>query len=202
MLHNRNRVIGSFEDVVERGQTTVKNSSKNTVKDFANSTKNQVTGGGRNQNQQSPADQGTSEAGGGQNQNQQQMTDKEREEFLSKLYGSSDNQKNNSGSSKDPKKGSGPAAQALGVSLDDPNKDKSPEDIAKLESLRKQLHSGYYQNLVNRPKPKEEPVAEKLEREEKEEKMAELQDENKKPKKVLPPGTKQGTGEMQPGAMG
>lgn len=199
MNHNRNRVIGGFEDAIESGQSTIKKSTKNTAKDFANSTKNQVSG---SQSQQTQSDQGTNEAGGSQNQNQSQMTDKDREEFLSNLYGKSDNKKNNSGSTNDPKKGSGPASQALGVPQKDPHKGKTPEEIAELEVVRKQLHSDYYQNLVNRPKPKDEPVAEKLEREKQEEKMAELQDEKKKPKSILPPGTKQGTGEMQPGAVG
>ena len=46
-----------------------------------------------------------------------------------------------------------------------------PEEIIKeqqsLQKVRQELHQNYYQGLVNRPKPKEEPVAEKLQREEK-----------------------------------
>ncbi len=48
--------------------------------------------------------------------------------------------------------------QVLGVT-------QSPEVQAQLEVVRKELHSAYYQNLVNPPKQEEESVVEKIERE-------------------------------------
>lgn len=50
-----------------------------------------------------------------------------------------------------------------------PDPQKTAEEQAKITKVRQELHSSYYQNLINRPKPKEERTAEKVEREEKEE---------------------------------
>lgn len=52
--------------------------------------------------------------------------------------------------------------------------DKTPQEQAELEVVRKRLHDEYYQSLINPPKQEEERTAEKLEREEKEE-MIDLQ---------------------------
>ncbi len=216
MSTNRNRVIGGFEYAVERGQTATKSAAKQTVNDFAGSVKGQVTGSqnqvptgagsGTNENanagaaqQQPPSDQGTGESNALPNQQNQQMTDAQRVEFLRNLYGKSDNNaKANDG--KAPQKGSGPVAQALGVPQKDPNEGKSPEEIAKIEVLRRQLHSDYYQNLVNRPKPKEEPVAEKMEKEKQMEALVEQKKEQEKPGPLQ--NVKQGTGEAVVGVSG
>lgn len=202
MSTNRNRMIGGFEDAFEHGKATVQNSVKTTTHDFAKTAKNQVVG---DSSQQSSQNQGTNEAGSAkQNSQQSQMTDEERVEFLSNLYGKNDANKNVNSSGNDQKKpqnGAGDVKQALGIPQKDPNEGKTPEEIAKIEALRKQLHSDYYQNLVNRPKPKEEPVAQKLEREEQEERMAEIEEEKKKPKE-LPRTVRKGTGESVVGVAG
>jgi hypothetical protein len=196
MSNNRNRMIGSFEDAIERGQTSIKKSAVNTASDFGKSTKQQITG---SSSQQPAGDQGTNEAGTSpQASDQPQMTDEERVEFLSDLYGKNNsNNKANSSGATDPgksQKGAGDVSQALGVPQKDQYEGKTPEEIAQIKALENRLHSEYYQNLVNRPK--EEPVAEKLEREEEEQKMADLNEENKKPKgSINPQMVKQGTGE-------
>ena len=51
---------------------------------------------------------------------------------------------------------------------------KTPQEAAEIEVVRKRLHDEYYQRDFNRPKQEEERVAEKVEREEKEE-MVDLQ---------------------------
>jgi len=51
----------------------------------------------------------------------------------------------------------------------------------KIEKLRRELHSNYYQKLVNPPKAPEEKPAEKVEREKKEERWELEQKEKKKP---------------------
>lgn len=51
----------------------------------------------------------------------------------------------------------------------------------KLAKLRQELHSNYYQRLVNPPKAPEEKPAEKVEREKKEERWELEQKEKKKP---------------------
>lgn len=65
-------------------------------------------------------------------------------------------------------------------------KAKELEDKQKEEALRQSLHSDYYQNLTNRPKPQEERLGEKVEREEEEKKKMILQEEDKKEKEELP----------------
>lgn len=205
---SRNRVIGGFEDVIEQGQQAVKSGVKQGVTDFAGTVKGQVTGSqsspsqGSHQAQPVPSDQGANEHANSNPsaQQQSQKTDEERVEFLRDLYGKSDHGNSKSGGD-DSKKGSGSVAQAIGVPQKDPNAGKTPEEVAKLQALRNQLHSDYYQNLVNRPKAKDEPVTEKLEREEQEAKMAEIQTQKEKPPPINPT-VKQGTGENVVGASG
>jgi hypothetical protein len=193
MSNNRNRMIGGFEDTFERGQSAVAKSVKSTASDFASSTKSQLTGF----SSQQPADQGTNEAGSSvQNSDQSQMTDQERVEFLSDLYGKGNGKNNSSNSQKNTQKGAGDITQALGIPQKDPYEGKTPEEIAQIESLRRQLHSDYYQDLLNKSKSNDEPVAEKLEREEEEKNMAALT-ENKDDLNpaINPQMVKQGTGE-------
>lgn len=202
MSVNRNNVIGGFEDSIEKGQSTLTKSVKNNINDSAKSVKGQLLGAS-DSSQKATADQGTNEVGSAATDpNQSQMTDEERKEFLSNLYGKNDNSpKNTGGDGKKPQKGAGSVKQALGIPQNDPNKGKTPEEIAKIEALRKQLHSDYYQDLLNKSKTKEEPVAEKLEREEEEQKMAELDEKKKKPSE-LPKTVKQGTAESTVGVAG
>jgi hypothetical protein len=191
-----NNVIGgTFEDAIETGQTALKNAAKQAVTDTAKAVKSQITG---SQSQAQPNDQGSNEAG--KAAAGQQMSDDSAKQFLRDLYGKSDSSNKNS-NQKTPPKGSGPVAQALGLPQSDPNAGKTPEELAKLQALRNQLHHDYYQNLVNRPKPKEEPVAEKLEREKQEEEMEEFAKEQKKPASINP-AMKQGTAESVVGASG
>lgn len=203
MSTNRNRIIGSFEDSIEKGQATVKNATKQAASDFASSTKGQLTGSA-GQNSSAPADSkgaGTNEqANKAQNQQNPQMSDAERVEFLRNLYGKSDNNAKGAADSKKPQKGAGPVAQALGVPQQDPNAGKTPEEIAKLQALRAQLHQDYYQNTFNRPKPKEEPVTEKIEKEKQMEALVEQKKQKEKPGPLQ--NVKKGTGEANIGVAG
>jgi len=209
-----NRVVGGFEDSFERASGAVTSAAKQTIKDFTNTTKGQITGS--QGSPQAPNDHGSNEHGVSANTPTPKVTDKgsndhgntdsgsgndgmtddERKDFLSKLYG---------GSEKKPepeKKQGASVSDVLGITQKDPNKGKSPEDIAKMNALRQRLHSvKYYQPLVNRPKPQEEPVADKLEREEQEAKFDELEKQKKKPA-PLPATVKQGTGESVVGVSG
>lgn len=165
-------INSGFGEVLERGQTTVKKAAKQTVSDFAQAVKGQITG---NQN-----DQGTNEQANAA-QNQQKMSDEEAKKFLGDLYGKSD-QSSNSNQKIPP--------------------GKTPEEIAKIEILRKQLHGRYYDELINPKKPEpEEAVVEKIEREDQEEKM-ELWEKDKKKPPPLPATVKQGTGESVVGVSG
>lgn len=66
-------------------------------------------------------------------------------------------------------------AQSLPTSGKNPSDlGKTPEELANLEVIRKELHAAYYQSLTNPPKPEEESVTEKIERE-KQEEMVDLQ---------------------------
>lgn len=76
------------------------------------------------------------------------------------------------------------------------------EDAQKIEQLRKQLHQMYYEDFTKKAEgkdqKKEEPVAEKLEREEHEAKQQEMKkDEEKKKKEEVPLAfRKRSTGEL------
>lgn len=203
---SNNRVIGGFEDAIERGQSAVTQAAKQTVKDFAGSAKGQLTGSAgqsfASQIGQSTDDHGTSEAASGassQNSGQPQKSDEDRVKFLQDLYGKSDHGgKSNNTHSDDSKTGA--IKQALGISAD-PNAGKSPEELAKLAALRNQLHAKYYQELTT-PKQREVSVTEKLEREEQIERMDAFEKDKKKPTAAINPTMKQGTAESVVGVSG
>jgi len=201
MSNNRNRMIGGFEDNFERGQSAVTKSTKNAVGDFVGAAKSQITGSSP---QTQVGEQGTNESGSStQDSNQSQMTDQERVEFLSDLYGKSNSKSNSNSSQKTSQKGTGDVTQALGVPQKDPYEGKTPEEIAKIEALTRQLHSNYYQELMEKSKPKDEPVAEKIEREEEEKKMTELnENSNEMTSPINPQMVKQGTGEHMQSTVG
>lgn len=210
MTHNRNRLVGGFEEIIERGQSTVKKSTKNSASDFANTTKNQITGGSSDNNQaQVKPDQGTNEAGvKAQDDSNTQMTDEERVKFLRDLYGSgnSDEEQIKEAQKDKKKKNSGDIKEALGVPEKDPHEGLTPEEIAKLEAARRQLHGDYYREFLEKAKSKEQPIREKNEQEEQEKKMEEIQtqeNKNKNKSAALNPAIqKQGTAESAIGTMG
>jgi hypothetical protein len=78
---------------------------------------------------------------------------------------------------------------------------QSLQDKQDLAKTRNELHSIYYQNLVNPKKQVEESVVEKLEREDKQKEFEELETKSKKPKD-LPQNVKLGTGEKVVGVSG
>ena len=149
---NQNDVLG---EILEQGQSLVKKGGKavkSSVSDTVKAATGQVTG-----------DNG-SQDNSGQSQDVQTGVDTvnkaETEELVKGLYAKS--------------KPGNQTAQT-------PQSVKEADDKQKLERLRQELHGQYYQKLVNRPKPKEERPAEKVEREDKQ-KMADLQEkEAKKP---------------------
>lgn len=189
--------LGMFEDAIESGTTTVKKVAKQTVSDLTKSAKGQVAGNSQANDQAS--DQGTNEQGASN-----QMTDDQRVQFLKDLYGKSD--KTQAKKQNDDKSGASRAVsqnttqKVLGISPSDPNKNLTPEELTKLESLRSQLHGSYYEDLINSQKPAEEPVAEKLEREEQEEGW-ELQKKEKEKPPPLAVANAQKT-ERNPGVSG
>jgi hypothetical protein len=180
-----NRVIGAFEEAVEQGSQALRHGAKKQASDFAKTTVNQVTG--------SSQDQGTNEQA--QN-NQNQLTDDQAKQFLKDLYGKSKPEEK-----KSPQSNQTAVQKALGIKAKDSNEGKTPEEVANMDVIRKELHSEYYQKLVNPPKQREESVQEKLEREDEEEKVELWQKEKKKPKD-LPVTVKQGTGEKMVGVAG
>lgn len=185
--------VNSFSgEILESGQTTVKNVASSAVKgtqNFAKSTTSQITGS-------TPNDTGSNEA----NQvKQQQMSDDQAKQFLKDLYGNSDKTSGKS-VALPAQNNQNPLAKAIGMKPKDPNAGKTPEEIAKMIALRRQLHGGYYQKLTSRPK-QEESVAEKIEREDQQEKMKLFEQEKKKPS-PLPATIKTGTGEKMVGVSG
>ena len=171
--------LGMFEEIIETGGSTVKKTGKMIVSDLAKSAKAQVAG--NSQTNDPAGDLGTNEQA-----SSTQMTDDQRKQFLRDLYGKTDKSPNVKNDQKKTRQNSPipnqtPAQKTLGLTPSDPNEGKTPEELAKIEALRKQLHGAYYQRLVRPPKPPEEPVAEKIEREEKEERWELSEKEKKKP---------------------
>ncbi len=221
---------GMIGEMLERGQSTVRDSAKAAkqgAQSFVQTGLGQVTGSQTPAPQQSS--QGTNEQANAAAQNQQKMSDDDAKKYLQDLYGvKNNNQKTQTANSASPQMPQGPkpvnnvktalgiseptpektnptqsksaVATALGVSQADPNAGKTPEEIAKIEALRNQLHGDYYQTLVNPQKSQDEPVTEKLEREEKEEKFEELEKKKKKPDPLV--NLNQGTGEAGVGVSG
>lgn len=185
---NSNRVIGGFEDAIEKGQSVVASTAKQAASDFGNTVKGQLGG-----NQSSPsADQGTNEQVSAQ---AQQMSDDQAKQFLKDLYGSTDKK-----TPKIEKPVEHPIGEALGLPQTDPNAGKTPEEMAKLQGLRVQLHQDYYQNLVNPPKPQEKPVTEKLEEEKEMEELESAKEKDEAPGPLQ--NVKTGTGERMIGVSG
>ncbi len=185
---------GMIGEMLETGQSSVKKASKQTVSDFAGSVKGQIAG---SQASTSQNDQGTNEAVAAQ---RQQMSDDQAKQFLKDLYGPTKPKTPSTKSVSDATKVANPVSNALGIP-DINNQEKSPEELAKITALRNQLHSNYYQNLLNAAKAKDEPVTQKLEREEQEAEFEEIEKQNKKPAPVNPT-VKQGTAESVVGVSG
>lgn len=245
--------LGSFEDVIEKGQTTVKNAAKAAqagATNFANTATGQVS----NNSSATPNDHGTGESNG-QSAAQQQMSDDDAKKFLQDLYGvktpaqdphqqSLVSQGQASGGKK-PTQNQQTVKAALGLELakkpqekvptsketikaalgipgEKPKTEtpttretvvtamglpnalsdtKTPEEQAKIEALRGELHGAYYRDLTKPSQQGEETVVDKLEREDQEKKLADLEESKKKPP-PLPATTKQGTGENVVGVSG
>ncbi len=205
---SRNRVIGGFEDAFESGSSSVATAVKQTAKDFTASAKGQITGGST---ASSPVSQSQPKQGGGYGTNEHSAqqnsqsanqlaspkSDEEREKFLRDLYGGGGHSEKSNSSHSDSGK-TGLVKGALGI---DSNKGLSPEDEARKSAAWARFHNEeYYQPLINRQKPKEEPVTEKLERENQMEAIAEQKKQDKKPGPLSQ--VKQGTGESVVGVSG
>jgi len=195
-------IIGGFEDIGEAAHeaggavaSQVKKQAVNTAK----ATVSQITGG-----QSSPSDPQTGTNEQNSAKQSQQMSDDQAKQFLQDLYGPSKPQGQDKSSSANQANSQNAVqaavSQVTGNAPQDPNAGKTPEEIAQMATLRKQLHADYYQSLTQ-PKQQEERAADKMDREEKEEKMADLEEEKKKPA-PLPATVKQGTGESVVGVSG
>ncbi len=242
--------LGSFEDVIEKGQSGVKQAVKSAqagVGSFAN------TAAGQTSNS-APTDNGVNETNGA-NPAQQQMSDDDAQKFLQDLYGvkkpaQDPNQQNqpvqaNPAPAKKPTQNQQTVKAALGLERAKKPQEKAPtpketikaalglpgekphdgapttketiknamgipeiatdprtpEELAKIEALRGQLHGEYYQKLTKPQQQEEESVVDKLEREDQEKKMEDLETQKEKPP-PLPSTVKQGTGENVVGVSG
>jgi len=148
---------GIFGEILEQGTNVVKQTVKQVVKtpsDLAKAAGKQVI----------PLRQGSA---GQKGSNQAQSPDKtadekiKTKEFVKELYKPKDD-----------------------LNADErKNVQKSPEETEeqKIAKLRQELHSAYYQKLVNPPKANAEKPAEKVEREKKEERWELEEKEKKKP---------------------
>lgn len=200
--------FGGFEDIGEAAHeagAAVAKTTQKQAQSFVKTAVGQVTG---NQSANtSPNNQnGTNEQAAA---GQKQMSDDQAKQFLKDLYGPSkpqdrslpNNQSQNSNQVQPQDQNSNPVADALGLPQNDPNKGKSPQELAQIEGLRRELHADYYRTLTSGTKKQEESVTEKLEREDQEEQMKSIEDDKKKPQ-ALPQTVKQGTGEKMVGVSG
>lgn len=182
-------VIGGFEDVIEKGQPAVGRVAKQAASDFGNTVKGQISGSA---GQNTSSDQGTNEQASAA---KQKMSNDQAKQFLKDLYGPTDKK-----TAKVEKPQQHPVTEALGIPQADPNAGKTPEELAKLQGLRNQLHQDYYQGLVNPPKSEEKPVTEKLEEEKKMEELEMAKREEEQPGPLQ--NVKTGTGEKMVGVSG
>lgn len=185
---NRGSLIG---EILETGGTTAKKAGKaiaQTPGAFVKTATGQL--GAKSQDEK--ADKNTNGVSSNQNQTQ---------EVVEFLYGKSQKQQHQTqpkanigiqpkgdGKQVDPEKVSKGIRDQLGLAqmvkpADHPElQQKTPEEQKKLADLRQTLHKEYYEKLVNPPKKQEETVAEKVEREKKEDRWElEKKEEKKKP---------------------
>lgn len=223
--------IGSFEDIGEKGQSVVRSTAKSTkqgVQSFAKAAATQLTG---SQSGAPQDDQGTNEVSSTAAQQQMSDdTAKQFLQDLYGAKNKTQNQQVSQKSSvvTSQKPPAPTPKQTIKIALGIPESaaapqespptvkqtitsamgipeavtdQKTPEELAKIEALRQQLHGQYYQDLTNPQKAPEENVTEKLEREDEEKKMADLETDKEKPP-PLPATVKQGTGEAVVGVSG
>lgn len=163
-------------EILEQGATVVKQTAKATtqaVSDTAKATASQITGSG---------------SGSADSSIPPTITN---EEVVESLYKTPNQQTQN------------PQAQQQ-MPANPPAKgsvNRTPEELANLEVVRKELHNEYYQNTFNRPRQEEERTAEKVEREEKEEMVDLQQKEMEKPQDLAQQRAAQRV-EKFPGASG
>lgn len=192
MSMNNSGMIG---EILETGQSTVKNVAKSATQgaqSFVNTATGQITG--------SQSDQGTNEQANAVKQNQKKMSDDNAKQFLKDLYGKTDKKDDADPGIKALQGGQQDSQNIaeIGLGLTPSMVQKTPEEQLEIEALRRQLHSDYYQNLVNRPKQKEESVTEKIEREDEMAKFEEFQKQKEKPDPLA--NVKKGTGESMVGS--
>ncbi len=161
--------IGNLGKQVGKG---IVEETKKSVKGAAS----QVTGieraGEKKEGEKQPAQSQKNEQKAGEQTPNKAGTDKD---FVKGLYGKSGNQ-----SQETAKTAQAQTAQKIA----EENPERTPEEVQKMVQLRQQLHKeSYYDPTFNRPKPKEETVAEKIEKEDEEKKMKELEVAKKQEKK-------------------
>ena len=110
---------------------------------------------------------------GSQNDSSAPSSDVDTKDVVEKLYEKS--QPQNITAAQVPKPANAPAD----------SQNKTPEELANLELIRKELHAAYYQSLVNPPKQEEESVVEKIERENEEETVDLQQKKMEKPPELV-----------------
>lgn len=106
---------------------------------------------------------------GSQGDNSAPPSDIDAKDIVSSLYEKSQSQ--NTNLQQVPKPANAPTG----------SQKKTPDELANLELVRKELHAAYYQSLTNPPKPQEERPAEKVEREEKQDLVDLQQKQMEKP---------------------
>ncbi len=93
-----------------------------------------------------------------------------------------------------------PQQPAMVSNVPSDSSEKTPEELANLELVRKELHAAYYQSVVNPPTQEEESVSEKIEREDRQEDMELQQKEMEKPPELVQRAAQRV--EKNPGASG
>ena len=175
--------IGSFEDIGEKGQSAVRSTAKSTkqsAQNFAKAAATQITG---SQSGVPQNDQGTNEVSSTAAQQQMSDADaKKFLQDLYGVNNKSTSQSTNQNSTNSPsqkpmaptpkqtiktalgipesaaapQETPSPAKQTITNAMGIPEiamNQKTPEELAKIEALRQQLHGKYYQDLSNPQKP-------------------------------------------------
>lgn len=151
---------GLLGDILEQGGTLAKQTVKQVATTPVSLVKTAAKQAGVSPTQKEPS---TSD---------QQQTKAQTEEVVKHLYGAKDASQNNH------------ASIAEGAQGESKDSKRTPEEIQKIEQLRKQLHGQYYQSIINPPKQQEERPVEKVEREQQEQQMELIEKEKKKPQPI------------------
>ncbi|MBI2442705.1 MAG: hypothetical protein HYV40_02210 [Candidatus Levybacteria bacterium] len=189
--------MASVRKIIDEGLENLEKGAKQQLKTTAKAVTSQVAG---SSSQNAPSDTGTNESGSSATQQAQQQSDQQNEDVVKAMYApSSPNEQHGLSSSSEKGKEAKEPSAFFKHLLEE---GKTPEEAARLEAIRMQLHkTDYFEPLIRRKKIEEEQKEEEQEKQE-EKKMEDLQVKKKKKDDDIAIKQAQQKTEKFPGASG